>query len=139
MRNRSPGGDCFSDFSCMSTETATFHGGITLASIIVLTALDWVARWQKRSKPLPSIRQQLRHALLSQHLPPLTGNGRLDTRTFLFACSILRSRSSCFSRSCRSGARKCRGTSLHPRMCTICRWIAPSGIFWTTISWIGRG
>lgn len=48
----------------MSKETATFHGAITLASILVLTVLDWVARWQKRPKPLSSIRQQLRHVLL---------------------------------------------------------------------------
>jgi hypothetical protein len=52
----------------MGTETATFHGGITLASILVLTALDWVARWQKRPKPRSSIRQQLRHVIIS-HLP----------------------------------------------------------------------
>ena len=48
----------------MSTETATFHGGITLASSLVLTALDWVARWQKRPNPPSSIRQQLRHVLV---------------------------------------------------------------------------
>lgn len=46
-------------------ETATFHGGITLASILMLTALDWVARWQKRSNPPSSIRQQLRYSHIS--------------------------------------------------------------------------
>jgi len=46
-------------------ETATFHGGITLASILVLTALDWIARWQKPPKPPSSIRQQLRYSHIS--------------------------------------------------------------------------
>jgi len=46
-------------------ETATFHGGITLASILVLIALDWVARRQKQSKPPSSIRQQLRYSHIS--------------------------------------------------------------------------
>ncbi|KAH9960800.1 Arv1-like family-domain-containing protein [Russula dissimulans] len=43
-------------------ETASFHGGITLASIFVLTSLDHVARWRKRANlPLSTIRQQFRH------------------------------------------------------------------------------
>ncbi|KAI9461661.1 Arv1-domain-containing protein [Lactarius psammicola] len=49
-------------------ETVTFHGGITLASILVLTALDWVTRWPKCSNPPSSIRQQLRHVLVYSHI-----------------------------------------------------------------------
>ncbi|KAI9440010.1 Arv1-domain-containing protein [Lactarius indigo] len=49
-------------------ETTTFHGGITLASILMLTALDWVARWQKRSNPPSSIRQQLRQVPVYSHI-----------------------------------------------------------------------
>jgi hypothetical protein len=45
-----------------NAETASFHGGITLASFLVLTNLDRVARWRKRAiSPPSSIRQQLRH------------------------------------------------------------------------------
>ena len=44
-----------------NAETASFHGGITLASFLVLTSLDRVARWRKRAiSPPSSIRQQLR-------------------------------------------------------------------------------
>jgi len=46
-------------------ETATFHGGITLASVVVLTALDRVTRWQKRPDPPSSIRQQFRYSHIS--------------------------------------------------------------------------
>ncbi|KAH9972825.1 hypothetical protein BGW80DRAFT_1312777 [Lactifluus volemus] len=46
-------------------ETASFHGGITLASICVLTALDRIARWRKHPSPPSSIRQQLRYSHIS--------------------------------------------------------------------------
>src|SRR6266404_571984 len=100
----------------MDLETATFHGGITLASILVLTALDGVAKWKKYSNPPSSIRQQLRHVLVL--LPPCVSYRKIDLHTFLFAYCILRSRSSCFLRSCRSGDRRCRRTSLAPLTCT---------------------
>ncbi|KAI0250229.1 Arv1-like family-domain-containing protein [Lactifluus subvellereus] len=43
-------------------ETASFYGGITLASSCVLTSLDRIARWRKLPNPPSSIRQQLRCA-----------------------------------------------------------------------------
>jgi len=47
-------------------ETASFHGGITLASIFVLTSLDRVTRWRKRANlPSSTIRQQLRYSHIS--------------------------------------------------------------------------
>ncbi|KAF8486119.1 Arv1-domain-containing protein [Russula ochroleuca] len=46
-------------------ETASFHGGITLASIVVLRSLDCVARWRKRVNPPSSIRKQLRYSHIS--------------------------------------------------------------------------
>ncbi|KAI0303783.1 Arv1-domain-containing protein [Multifurca ochricompacta] len=46
-------------------ETASFHGGITLASIVVLTSLERVARWRKRRYTPSSIRQQLRYSHIS--------------------------------------------------------------------------
>ena len=50
-------------------ETASFYGGITLASSCVLTSLDRVARWRKLpNPPSSSIRQQLRYVA---SLPPL--------------------------------------------------------------------
>jgi hypothetical protein len=43
-------------------ETASFHGGITLASIFVLESLDRIARWRKSANLPSSIRQQFRYA-----------------------------------------------------------------------------
>jgi hypothetical protein len=59
----------------INAETASFHGGITLASFLVLTSLDRAARWRKRSiSPPSSIRQQLR---------------RVHTHTFFFVHIIV--------------------------------------------------
>ncbi|KAI0298854.1 Arv1-like family-domain-containing protein, partial [Russula brevipes] len=49
-------------------ETTSFHGGITLASILVLTGLNWTARRRKCANPPSGIRQQLRHVLLYSHI-----------------------------------------------------------------------
>lgn len=46
-------------------ETASFHGGITLASIFVIESLDRIARWRKRANMPSSIRQQLRYSHIS--------------------------------------------------------------------------
>ncbi|KAI9512087.1 hypothetical protein F5148DRAFT_126833 [Russula earlei] len=46
-------------------ETASFHGGITLASILVLTGHDRVARRKHANSPLSTIRQQLRYSHIS--------------------------------------------------------------------------
>jgi hypothetical protein len=54
-----------SDACFENAETASFHGGITLASIVVLRSLDCVARWRKRVNPPSSIRKQLRYAFLA--------------------------------------------------------------------------
>ena len=60
------GGGCFISDAILNAETASFHGGVTLASFVVLTGLDCVARWRKRAISPPSnIRQQLRQVALA--------------------------------------------------------------------------
>src|SRR5258707_14962424 len=55
--------DPFSNACFENTETASFHGGITLASILVLKSLDRIARWKKTVNSPSSIRQQFRYVL----------------------------------------------------------------------------
>ncbi|KAI0279703.1 Arv1-like family-domain-containing protein [Russula aff. rugulosa BPL654] len=46
-------------------EMASFHGGVTLASVFVLEGLDRIARWRKRVNMPSSIRQQFRYSHIS--------------------------------------------------------------------------
>ena len=130
-------------------ETVSFHGGITLASVLVLESLDRFARWRKRVNISSGIRQQLRHvnALLvflggrhPQYLILFWGNFYgLDTRTFLCVCSTLHSSSSCSSLFFPYGDRKFQGTRLLPHTYTKCRWRVRSGISWMMTSSTGHG
>lgn len=130
-------------------ETTSFHGGITLASILILTGIDYVARWRKCQNPPSSIRQQLRYvpyrlALQSVHSTPafiFPETLRLDTPTYLYVCSTLRSPSSCSSSSSPSGDRisKAKGTYLLPYTYTRCRWKVRSCTYWTTTCSTGHG
>jgi hypothetical protein len=134
----------FSDACFENTETASFHGGITLASILVLKSLDRIARWKKTVNSSSSIRQQFRYVLPAflqlQALYFILGIFYgLDIHTYPFVCSTLRFSSSCSSLSSPSGDRKLRETRLLPHTHTKCRWKVRSGIFWTMTSSTGHG
>jgi hypothetical protein len=127
------------------TETASFHGGITLASIFVLEGLGRIAGWRKRANLPSSIRQQLRYVWLAffagSHIISLfLGNFYgLDTHTYLCVCSTLRSSSSCSSLFYPSGDRKFQGACPLPHTHTKCHWKARSCISWMMTSSIGHG
>ena len=117
-------------FGCkriVRAETASFHGGITLASFLLL---DCVARWTKRANPPSSIRQQLRYVLLAFCAASayFCNSTVPDTRIYLCVCSTLPSPSSCSSWFSPSGDRsKSRGTRLLHTY-TRCRRKVRSGI-----------
>jgi hypothetical protein len=124
----------------MGTETATFHGGITLASILVLTALDWVARWQKRPKPRSSIRQQLRHVIIS-YLPFAYAYRKRASRYSHISLCLLYSS---FTKFMLLAVLSVWGPQVQkdiPPTTYVHKMPldSPSGIFWTTTFWIGRG